>query len=112
MGVMDRNVQVEWAELHALGESINLTRTKNWLKLEFEYDCASLVNRLNRTKVDFSTMGHRIREIIKLLDQFSSVSFVWAPRNCNKAADYLYNWAFVNNCTKDFNMDYPLEIHD
>ncbi|MBA0707999.1 hypothetical protein Golax_019995, partial [Gossypium laxum] len=90
-GVIDKNVQAEWAEVHALEESINFAMTKNWLKLVFESDCVSLVNQLNRTKANFSTMGHRIQEILKLLDPFSSVSFVWAPRCCNKAVDYLCN---------------------
>ncbi|MBA0602851.1 hypothetical protein Gorai_003017, partial [Gossypium raimondii] len=66
--VLEKNVQAEWAELHALEESIRFARTKNWLKLEFEADCVSLVNPLNRPKADFSTIGHRIREILKLLD--------------------------------------------
>ncbi|MBA0702112.1 hypothetical protein Goari_022061, partial [Gossypium aridum] len=77
-GVIDKNVQAEWAEVHTLEESINFAMTKNWLKLRFESDCVSLVNQLNRMKADFSTMGHQIREILKLLDPFSSVSFVWA----------------------------------
>lgn len=110
--VKDKNVQAEWAELHVLEESISFARTKNWLRLEFESDCVSLVNQLTRMKADFSTMGHRIQEILKLLDSFSNVSFVWALRCCNKAADYLCDWAIVNNCTKDFNMDYLLEIYD
>ncbi|MBA0597709.1 hypothetical protein Gorai_007508 [Gossypium raimondii] len=112
VGVKDKNVQAEWAELHVLEESISFARTKNWLMLEFESNCISLVNRLTRMKADFSTMGHRIQEILKLLDSFSNVSFVWALRCCNKTADYLCDWAIVNNCTKDFNMDYLLEIHD
>ncbi|MBA0661886.1 hypothetical protein Goklo_006116 [Gossypium klotzschianum] len=110
--VMDKNVQAKWAELHVLEESISFARTKNWLRLEFESDYVSLMNRLTRMKADFSTMGHRIQEILKLLDPFSNVSFVWPLRCYNKAADYLCDWAIVNNCTKDFNMDYPLEIHD
>ncbi|MBA0843757.1 hypothetical protein Goarm_000917 [Gossypium armourianum] len=111
-GVLEKNVQAEWVEMHALEESIRFARTKNWLNLEFEADCVSFVNRLNRPKANFSTMGHRIREILKLLDSCFSFCFVWAPRCCNKAADYLCNWATINNYTKDFNIDYPLEIHD
>ncbi|MBA0582623.1 hypothetical protein Gorai_024760, partial [Gossypium raimondii] len=57
-GVMDKNVQAEWAEVHELEESISFARTKNWLKLQFESNCVNLVNRLNRTKADFSTMGY------------------------------------------------------
>ncbi|MBA0566934.1 hypothetical protein Golob_011706 [Gossypium lobatum] len=32
-GFLDRNVQAEWVELHALAESNNLARAKNWLRL-------------------------------------------------------------------------------
>ncbi|MBA0688485.1 hypothetical protein Goari_006269 [Gossypium aridum] len=74
--VLDRNVQAEWAKLYVLEESINLARAKNWLRLEFESNYASLVNRLSKTNVDFSTMGYRIRELIKLLDPSFSFNFV------------------------------------
>ncbi|KAG8499217.1 hypothetical protein CXB51_005653 [Gossypium anomalum] len=89
VGVLEKNVQAEWAELHALEESFNFARTRNWLKLEFEFDCVSLVNWLNRMKADFSTMGYSIRESLKMLDPCVNFSFVWAPRCCNKVADYL-----------------------
>lgn len=59
-GVWDKNVQAEWAELHALEESISFAQKKIWLKLKFESNYISLVNRLNRTKANFSTMSHRI----------------------------------------------------
>ncbi|KAK5812336.1 hypothetical protein PVK06_027765 [Gossypium arboreum] len=111
-GVWDKNVQAEWAELYALKESMSFARAKNWPKLEFESDCISLVNRLNRTKAEFSTMGYRIQESLKLMDQCFSFSFFWATSCCNKVADYLCKWATINNYTKDFEMDYPLEIHD
>ncbi|KAL1102266.1 hypothetical protein V6Z11_D05G351800 [Gossypium hirsutum] len=32
-GVLDRNVQAEWVELHAQAKSNNLARAKNWLRL-------------------------------------------------------------------------------
>ncbi|KAK5845660.1 hypothetical protein PVK06_001861 [Gossypium arboreum] len=110
--VLEKNVQAEWAEFHALVESLNFARTKNWRKLEFESDCVSLVNRLNKMNVDFSTMGHYIRESIKILDPCVCLNFVWAPRCCNNAADYLCKWATAQNCITDFDVDYPLEIHD
>ncbi|KAK5775357.1 hypothetical protein PVK06_043239 [Gossypium arboreum] len=49
-GVLEKNVHAEWAEFYVLEESLNFARTKNWCKLEFESDCVSLVNRLNRMK--------------------------------------------------------------
>ncbi|KAH1114017.1 hypothetical protein J1N35_007395 [Gossypium stocksii] len=56
-GVLEKKVQAEWAELYALEECINFTRTKRWPKLEIETDCVSLVNRINGACVDFSTIG-------------------------------------------------------
>ncbi|KAK5776437.1 hypothetical protein PVK06_044396 [Gossypium arboreum] len=38
--------------------------------------------------------------------------FAWAPRSCNKATDSLCKWAKALNCIKDFDRDYPIEIHD
>ncbi|KAK5784465.1 hypothetical protein PVK06_038989 [Gossypium arboreum] len=111
-GMVAQNVQTEWAEFHALVESFKFARSRNWLKLEFETDCASLVNRLNRRWADLSTMGYSIRENIKILDFCDSYHFAWAPRSCNKVADSLCKWAQALNCIKDFDMDYPVEIHD
>ncbi|KAK5811784.1 hypothetical protein PVK06_027156 [Gossypium arboreum] len=107
-----QNVQAEWAEFHVLVESFKFARSRNWLKLEIETDCASLVNRLNRRWVDLSTMGYSIRENIKILDFCDSYIFVWAQRSCNKAADSLCKWAKALNCIKDFDMDHPVEIHN
>ncbi|MBA0841063.1 hypothetical protein Goarm_003581, partial [Gossypium armourianum] len=91
---------------------LELAREKRWLKLELESDCANLVNRLKRTRVDYSTYGFRIRQLLNSFDSCFNFNFVWAPRCCNKAADQLCTWAFKNNCYKAFDMDYPIEIHD
>ncbi|KAG8498658.1 hypothetical protein CXB51_004994 [Gossypium anomalum] len=113
-GVLEKNVQAEWAELHALEESIKFAQTKNWTKLIFESDCVSLINRLNKANVDLSTMGYCIKDILKMLKQCCHFvfSFIWAPHCCNKAADLLCTWASDQNCITDFDMDYPLGIHD
>ncbi|KAK5811856.1 hypothetical protein PVK06_027235 [Gossypium arboreum] len=112
--VLKKNVQAEWAELHALEESISFAVTKNWDKLIFESDCVSLINQLNKAKVDRSTMGYRIREILIRLEQCCnfSFSFVWAPRCCNKVAGLLCSWANEQSCITNFDMDYPSVIHD
>ncbi|MBA0577179.1 hypothetical protein Golob_027484, partial [Gossypium lobatum] len=47
-GVLNRNYNAEWVELYALEESIKLARENTWVRLEFESDCASLINRLRR----------------------------------------------------------------
>ncbi|MBA0832464.1 hypothetical protein Goarm_016853, partial [Gossypium armourianum] len=96
----------------ALAESLELAREKRWLKLELESDCANLVNRLKRARVDFSTYGFRIRQLLNSFEPCFNFNFVWTPRCCNKAADQLCIWAFKKNCSKVFDMDYPIEIHD
>ncbi|MBA0866096.1 hypothetical protein Goshw_017857, partial [Gossypium schwendimanii] len=111
-GVLNRNYNAEWAELYALEESIKLARDNTWVWFEFESDCASLINRLRRLNVDFSTMGHCIRALLNFLGPCFSFNFNWAPRCCNKAADQLCSWAITNNCTNTFDMDYPMEIHN
>lgn len=110
--MLNRNYNTEWAELYMLEESINLARDNSWARVEFESDCASLVNRLRRPNVDLSTMGHRIRDLLNFLNPNISFIFKWAPRCCNKATDQLCSWAMFNNCTETFDMDYPKEIHN
>ncbi|MBA0669638.1 hypothetical protein Goklo_024759 [Gossypium klotzschianum] len=111
-GVLENQTGAEWAELQAFAESVELVREKRWLKVELESDCANLVNRLNKARVDFSSYGYRIRQLLNSVDSCFTFNFVWAPHCCNKVADQLSVWAFKNNCTKAFDMDYPIEIHD
>lgn len=112
MGFVNKELHTEWAELQAMEESIYFARSKNWNSVELESDYASLVNRFNCRQEDLTMLGHRLREIQTLTYYFSHFSFNWAPRCCNKVADALCSWAKTNNCKKDFNMDYPLEIHE
>ncbi|KAG8493182.1 hypothetical protein CXB51_010592 [Gossypium anomalum] len=112
MGVLDKEVQIEWAEMLALEESIYLARLKRWNKVEMETNCVSLVNRYNNKNTDLTMFGHRMREIHMLLDSFNCFNFKWAPSCCNKIADKLCTLALANICTVNFNMDYPADIHD
>ncbi|MBA0875914.1 hypothetical protein Goshw_023307, partial [Gossypium schwendimanii] len=109
-GILVINARAEWTEMQALTEGMELAQEKRWLKLELESDCANLVNRLKRAHVDFSTLGFRIRQLINSFDPSFDFNFVWAPRFSNIVADLICKWAFKNNCTKAFDMDYPLEI--
>ncbi|MBA0770460.1 hypothetical protein Gotri_019093 [Gossypium trilobum] len=65
MGYVNKEMQIEWAELLAMEESIKFARSKNWKIVELESDCASLVNRFNRRQEDLTMLGHRVREIKK-----------------------------------------------
>ncbi|MBA0811000.1 hypothetical protein Gohar_002940 [Gossypium harknessii] len=112
MGFVDKELPIEWAELLAMEESLNFSRLNNWKNLALESDCTSLVNRFNKRNNDLTLLGYRLREIHRQSFYFRFFNFRWAPRCCNKVADFICNWAKVNNCNMDFNMDYPSEIHE
>ncbi|MBA0696043.1 hypothetical protein Goari_002630 [Gossypium aridum] len=112
MGFVDKLLPIEWAELLAMEESLKITGLNNWKNLELESDCASLVNRFNKRNNDLTLLGYRLREIHRQSLYFSFFNLRWAPRCCNKVFDFICNWAKVNNCNMDCNMDYPSEIHD
>lgn len=71
LGVMDKEVQIDWTEMLALEESIYFAQSKGWNKMELETDCANLVNRYNKRDSDLTTFGHRMREIHMKLDAFN-----------------------------------------
>ncbi|KAK5843123.1 hypothetical protein PVK06_005562 [Gossypium arboreum] len=112
MGVVDKEMQIEWAEMLAMEESLNVARSNNWNALELESDCASLVNRFKNWSCDLTMLGHRKREIQRKTHCFSYFNFKWGPHCCNKVADYLCSWAKAKDCNKDFKMDYPSEVHE
>ncbi|MBA0549344.1 hypothetical protein Golob_020380, partial [Gossypium lobatum] len=66
-GVIDTDMQTEWAELKAFEESLNFARSLNCPNLVFETDCISLVNRKNKRGQDITLLGHRINDVCKLL---------------------------------------------
>ncbi|KAK5843365.1 hypothetical protein PVK06_005819 [Gossypium arboreum] len=55
---MDKDIQIEWAEMLVLEESISFARSKSWSKLEFETDDVSLVNHFKNKKFDLTTISH------------------------------------------------------
>lgn len=109
--VLDKDLQIEWAELQLLEENIKFARTNNWTKLDFESDCVSLVNRFNKMNTDITTLGYCVQETYRLLESFYYFNFNWVPRCCNKVVDHLCKWVMEKNCTWDFNVDYPSDIH-
>ncbi|MBA0844832.1 hypothetical protein Goarm_022539, partial [Gossypium armourianum] len=112
IGFVDKELPIEWTELLAMEESLNFSRLNNWKNLALELDCASLVNRFNKRNNDLTLLGCRLREIHRQSFYFRFFNFRWAPQCCNEVADFICNWAKVNNCNMDFNMDYLSEIHE
>lgn len=112
MDVVDKDMNVEWAEMLAMEESIMVARSNNWMCLKLESDCASLVNCFNKRNSDLTMLGSHLQEIEKQFHYCSFSNFCWAPCCCNKVSNSLCNWAKPFDCTKDFNIDYPAEVHE
>lgn len=98
--------------MQALEESIKFSQSKNWNNLELESDCVSLVNRFNKMNFDLTILGHHVQEIYRQFDSFLCFEFNWAPRCCNRIANHLCKLAKDKNCTMDFDVDYPSDIHE
>ncbi|MBA0654146.1 hypothetical protein Goklo_021216, partial [Gossypium klotzschianum] len=88
-GVIDMDMHAEWAELKALEESLNFTRAFNFHKVQFETDCVSLLNRINKRGQDITLLRYCTDVICKQLENFNSSNVIWANRCCNKITDYL-----------------------
>ncbi|KAA3462544.1 LINE-1 reverse transcriptase isogeny [Gossypium australe] len=112
MGTWNKRMDVLWAEMNALKESIKFASLNNWEKVEIETDCADLVNHFKKRNNDVTSIGYCLRVLFGQTEQFNFFDLLWAPRCCNRVADLLCNLARDKSCNMDFNMDYPLEIHD
>ncbi|KAK5837227.1 hypothetical protein PVK06_013037 [Gossypium arboreum] len=94
----------EWVELTAFEESMNVAGNLNIMKVVFESDC--------RRGRDITILGHCVDKACMKLKNFSLVNVKWANWICNKTADFICNFELENNCSWNFNMNYPKEIHD
>jgi ribonuclease HI len=98
----------ELAEAHALQRAVELARSEGLDKVIFETDCLSLVNRLNSTMMDKSSVGIVMAGIKHLVKDFASVSFRHVKRVLNKAAHLLaksctdVNSSLVSYSVSDF----------
>ncbi|KAH1107769.1 hypothetical protein J1N35_011537 [Gossypium stocksii] len=112
MGFKDEDMTVDWAELYALEESLNITCSLNIPNAIFETDCASLTNWVKKCREDITIIRYHIKEILKTMEMFNNAAVNWINRSCNNATDFIYKYALINDCTLVFGMDYPKEIHD
>ncbi|MFQ6620080.1 hypothetical protein Gotur_000771 [Gossypium turneri] len=79
--------------------------------------CVGMTNKVSsiewaEIKEGLTLMGHHLKDIQKLTAGFNFFTVKWASRCCNKVADALCKWANLNKSCMDFNMDFPMEIHD
>ncbi|MBA0786148.1 hypothetical protein Gotri_026998, partial [Gossypium trilobum] len=61
---------------------------------------------------NITIIGERINKIQKMMDTFLLATICWANRSCNSIADFICKNAIEKNCNWDFNIDYPVEIHE
>lgn len=102
---------MDWVELDAIWDGLVWAINKNITHISLEFDCASMVNRINHQREDITFLGHYIEGIRSLHRNFFEVEIWWFHRDCNKIADKLSLLATDSCYNSDFNMDYPRDIH-
>ncbi|MBA0636111.1 hypothetical protein Godav_025449 [Gossypium davidsonii] len=88
-GFKEAVMDIEWAKLTAFEERVNVAGELNILKVVFESDCASLVNRIKKKGRDITILGHCVDKSCMNLDNFILVEVKWANWSCNKVADLI-----------------------
>jgi hypothetical protein len=79
----------EYDESFALRRAVEVAREKGMDKVIFESNCLSLVQRLNSTIMDRSSVGLIVASIMVQLGGFISASFRHVKRVFNEAVHYL-----------------------
>ncbi|MBA0636112.1 hypothetical protein Godav_025449, partial [Gossypium davidsonii] len=69
-GFKEAVMDIEWAKLTAFEERVNVAGELNILKVVFESDCASLVNRIKKKGRDITILGHCVDKSCMNLDNF------------------------------------------
>ncbi|KAK5845208.1 hypothetical protein PVK06_001368 [Gossypium arboreum] len=111
-GVVEISTQAEWTEIKAFKESILFAINRNFSDVLFEPDNVSMVNQINKRNKDITMIGHQINEICKLLKGFNVAKVCWTMRCCNRIADFICKKALADNCSLNFDVDYPGDFHD
>ncbi|MBA0610609.1 hypothetical protein Godav_011430 [Gossypium davidsonii] len=58
-------------------EGIKLAYTKNLERVIFKSDSTSIVNRVRKSKLDITVIGHHVKETISRLNFFSEFEVKW-----------------------------------
>ncbi|KAG8503436.1 hypothetical protein CXB51_001596 [Gossypium anomalum] len=111
-GFNDKTLDVIWVELKALSVGMKLAKTMKISKLIVESDNVTLINIVNKGENDITILGRCANKECTILRNFDSIRFNWVDRRSNVVADLLSKLAIKNKCNLNFNMDYPMEIHN
>ena len=79
----------EYAEALALRRAVSFAREEGVDRAIFATDCLSLVQRLNSSEMDRSSVGLVVEGIRFLARDFSMISFVHIKRSLNEATHLL-----------------------
>ena len=80
---------VEWAEALAVRNALFQCISFNFLTIQLDSDCLSLIQKINSPFVLASTLGSIIDDIKHLSNSFDFIVFAYCPRIVNVAADLL-----------------------
>jgi hypothetical protein len=98
---MDVFPEPEYAEALALRRAVSLAREEGYDRVTFASDCLSLIQRLNSSVLDRSSVGILVAEVKHMTKSFSSVSFCHVKRNLNEAAHILAKTSLFSSCFFD-----------
>ncbi|KAK5819934.1 hypothetical protein PVK06_024969 [Gossypium arboreum] len=90
---VDKAMDVNWAELEALKEGLNLAARLKIAWLIVESDSAGLVNSVNKRNKDITIFGQHIKQTCSAFNFFDSVHVNWISRTSNNAVDLLCHLA-------------------
>jgi ribonuclease HI len=97
----------ELAEALAVRRAVSLAGDEGFGKLQVVSDCLSVIQRINSTMVDRSSVGVIIQDIKSLASNFESISFSHVRRQCNESAHILARLAesFISSTFRNFAPD-------
>ncbi|MBA0676650.1 hypothetical protein Goari_018118 [Gossypium aridum] len=96
----------------ATEEWVIMAKSLNLKKVNFEFDNASIVNKLNSNGRDLTFMAQCAKQICTKLKSFEATVITWAPKSYNRLADFICNFVLNKNCIWNFDVNNPREIQE
>jgi hypothetical protein len=87
--------------------ALSLASDEGFGKAMVVLDCLSLIQRVNSSTVDRSTVGVVVQDIKSLASNFNEISFTHVYRQCNESAHIIARYAehFISSVFRNFDPD-------
>lgn len=108
-GCFDHTQSPEVAEALAVRQALVLAKNAGFQKIQVASDCLTLINKLQGTGLDRSSIGAIVQDIKSAATKFLACDFNHVKRCCNEAAHVLAKSAEYNAESSWFNV-YPDKI--